>query len=346
VRLTANEVFPKGNRRFKSSRLRYGNKTKLFWGFMLQVSYDNLPQSLVTELERLGGDKLTLVSDISDSDVHISIDPRLRSRNDNKTIAIYSEPRSIRPDLYKKSRRKNFLGEIANSPERATKLGLVNWIPLPTLSIKAGVWPTSRIPRSCMVVGHKFSASKDSNYALRRKVIKLDEGKDNKIDVYGVDWLDPLWLQAQRRIHAARVQLKDVAKFSIRELTSEYFLAPCNYKGVMKSDLSTISKYETAVIIENESDYISEKVWNCLAWGTVPIYVGPKLNDFALLKSLVIEVEPDPQTITKLVSKVSAKEIGKKRERIRKLRDEITIERECEQAATRLIQLILEITSK
>jgi hypothetical protein len=196
-----------------------------------------------------------------------------------------------------------------------------------------------------MVVGHKFSASKDSNYALRRKVIKLDESKDNKIDVYGVDWLDPLWLQARRRIHAARVQLKDVSKFSIRELTSEYFLAPCNYKGVMKSDMSTISKYETAVIIENESDYISEKVWNCLAWGTVPIYVGPKLNDFGFLKSLVFEVEPDPHAINKLVSKVSTKEIGKKREIIKKMRDEITKDKECERAATRLIQLILEITS-
>ena len=227
---------------------------------MLKVSCDNLPQLLVSELERQGRNQLTLVSDISDSDVHISIDPRLRSRNDNKTIAIYSEPRSIRPDLFKKSRRKNFLGVIANSPKRATKLGLVNWISLPSLSVKAGVWPTSRSSRSCMVVGHKFSASKDSNYALRRKVIKLDENRDNKIDVYGVDWLDPLWLQAQRRIHAARVQLKDVAKFSIKELTSEYFLAPYNYKGVMKSDMSTISKYETAVIIENESDYISEKV--------------------------------------------------------------------------------------
>jgi hypothetical protein len=312
---------------------------------MLKVSHDNLPQSLVAELERQGGDRLTLISNISNSDVHITIDPRLRNRNDNKTIAIYSEPRSIRPDLYKKSRRKNFLGEIANSPERARNLGLANWVTLPTLSINAGMWPTSRLTRSCMVVGHKFSASKDSNYALRRKVIKLDESKDNKIDVYGVDWLDPLWLQARRRIHAARVQLKDVSKFSIRELTSEYFLAPCNYKGVMKSDMSTISKYETAVIIENESDYISEKVWNCLAWGTVPIYVGPKLNDFGFLKSLVFEVEPDPHAVNKLVSKVSTKEIGKKREIIKKMRDEITKDKECERAATRLIQLILEITS-
>lgn len=312
---------------------------------MLQVSYDNLPQSLVAELNRQGGDRLTLISDISNSDVHISIDPRLRSRNDNKTIAIYSEPRSTRPDLYKKSRRKNFLGEIANSPERAKKLGLANWISLPTLSINAGVWPTSRVSRSCMVVGHKFSASKHSNYSLRRKVIKLDEYNENKIDVYGVDWLDPLWLQAQRRVYAARVQLKDLSNFSIRELTSEYFLAPHNYKGVMKSDMSTISKYETAVIIENESDYISEKVWNCLAWGTVPIYVGPKLNDFVFLKSLVIEAEPNPNAIMELVSQMGTKEISKKRERIRKHLNEITIVKECERAAIGLIQLIFEMTS-
>jgi hypothetical protein len=286
--------------------------------------------------------------------IGIKVTPQLPTLQDIVNSVSESEYRSAiaRPkevmddwDLYKKSRRKNFLGEIANSPERSMNLGLANWVTLPTLSINAGMWPTSRLTRSCMVVGHKFSASKDSNYALRRKVIKLDENKDNKIDVYGVDWLDPLWLQAQRRIHAARVQLKDVSKFSIRELTSEYFLAPCNYKGVMKSDMSTISKYETAVIIENESDYISEKVWNCLAWGTVPIYVGPKLNDFGFLKSLVFEVEPDPHAINKLVSKVSTKEIGKKREIIKKMRDEITKDKECERAATRLIQLILEITS-
>lgn len=58
---------------------------------------------------------------------------------------------------------------------------------------------------------------------------------------------------------------------------------PC-YRGTVKSKTETFQKYKFALCFENTSDipdYVSEKIFDCICSGIVPIYAGaPNIRDF------------------------------------------------------------------
>jgi galactose mutarotase-like enzyme len=49
-------------------------------------------------------------------------------------------------------------------------------------------------------------------------------------------------------------------------------------KGHMPENLENLQNYNYSIVIENDLDYISEKVWKSIYAGALPIYVGPNLD--------------------------------------------------------------------
>jgi len=57
------------------------------------------------------------------------------------------------------------------------------------------------------------------------------------------------------------------------------------------------------LIIENESDYISEKLFDAILAKTVPIYIGPNLERFNFLSKCVYQCEPSVRSIMEILLK-------------------------------------------
>ena len=51
--------------------------------------------------------------------------------------------------------------------------------------------------------------------------------------------------------------------------------------------------YKYAIIIENEADFVSEKLFDAIAAKCVPIYVGPDLSKYKKLSRCIIQLEPN-----------------------------------------------------
>jgi hypothetical protein len=219
------------------------------------------------------------------------------------------------------------------------QIGTNFWTSIQFLPTAKGSWSKERSPRTCSIFGNKFSASVLSNYGLRRRVLLLDEQLENKIDLYGVDWLDPLWLQTQRKIYAARQQLMNLREFSFRELLGELYFVPLSYKGVMDTDMTKLFVYETSLVIENQSDYVSEKIWNSLVAGTVPFYVGPEIHD-EMLESCVIQVENSAEAVIEAIYQTPIKLIRNKRKNIEKLLQNYDYNKQLVKSAKNLISLV------
>ena len=143
--------------------------------------------------------------------------------------------------------------------------------------------------RACLILSNKISFHVDELYSLRREVANRSEF----LDVYGLNW-------RSRTI----VKLREFFSALFRNPTllfffkSRYFFSvPDGFKGVAKNKLLTHSRYNLSVVIENSGDYVSEKLIDCIASKSVPLYVGPPLELFGIPKEVAISVKPNFEEI-------------------------------------------------
>jgi len=100
----------------------------------------------------------------------------------------------------------------------------------------------------CMISGNKRSDRPNELYSERLKAIRYFSKSDSKFDLYGVGWnlsTDPV--------------IKKV------------------YKGTVVSKKETMQYYKFAICYENmknENGSITEKIFDCFAAGSIPVYYG------------------------------------------------------------------------
>ena len=69
----------------------------------------------------------------------------------------------------------------------------------------------------------------------------------------------------------------------------------------MSNKYDTLSKYKISITIENCNDYISEKIFDSFLAGTIPVYVGPDLNQFGIPHNLYFHADPSIKSIERAV---------------------------------------------
>ncbi len=57
------------------------------------------------------------------------------------------------------------------------------------------------------------------------------------------------------------------------------------------------------MVVENCLNYVSEKLFDSFSARCIPIYVGPKLEDYGIPKNLYIQAEPSLEEIEKAMKK-------------------------------------------
>lgn len=121
-----------------------------------------------------------------------------------------------------------------------------------------------------MVCSNKQSKIKNELYSKRLEVINYFEFTSDQFDFYGVGWLDKPIFLGYSKFHR---YLKTIIWYanckSIRNFK--------NYKGTITNKLEAISNYKFTISFENQKNlrgYVTEKIFDCLISGTVPIYLG------------------------------------------------------------------------
>jgi hypothetical protein len=232
-----------------------------------------------------------IIQDIKKCDIRIIVDPtKISDINKFRDIVILAEPEVVRPDLYKSKILGGSFKILPLGRYRAERLGIKNWIEFPP---EIPIYAKSQIDRSkkfAIVNEHKFSSSNRSNYGLRRKVIiYLEKNKPRDLDVYGKEWNTTKILEVKRRFSQVRNN-KSIFKIDFKECFSDLWHHYENVSGHMSRECSGLQKYEFNICIENDCDYVSEKVWKAIYAGSIPIYTGPKLIYDPELNKCVVPV--------------------------------------------------------
>lgn len=195
-------------------------------------------------------------------------------------VLVLQEPSVVKPWQYKKKLRQEFDLVIPMSPWRASSLGYEDFVFQPYDGCRSKLIEAKvRTKKIVMINSAKFSASARSNYGLRRETSKLLHKKFSSYELYGDNWKMSKFRELQKRVIAVRYSLKAREKMSLREAFSELFYRYPEYKGPIKSKETVLTVSQLSLVIENESDCITEKLFDSICSGCVPVYVGPKFAD-------------------------------------------------------------------
>jgi len=116
----------------------------------------------------------------------------------------------------------------------------------------------------CIINSKKYSNSNNELYKEREKAIDFFNKSDLSFDLFGYGW--------------DKRQFKGILKPFNRVSFARNFLYQPNpsYKGTVKSKEDILSKYKYSLCFENciKTGYITEKIFDSMFSGCIPIYLG------------------------------------------------------------------------
>ena len=223
----------------------------------------------------------------------------------NNRFLILWEPRQTNPQIHSKRYISKY-GTVF-TPSRnwvnGENVNDFNWPqgPKTRKSEEFHIWK-QRKKKSVMIASNKYSFSKGENYSLRRNVVS-DKSANQIIDVAGYHWdlsLKSLCLKIVKSLWRSRM-----IHFSIKSCSN---LLPrlTNYIGSAEDKIELSVRYRLALVVENSSDYVSEKLFDALFSRNIVVYVGPELSHFRLSEHMALRVPPNLNHILSEVKKVLA----------------------------------------
>jgi hypothetical protein len=157
-----------------------------------------------------------------------------------------------------------------------------------------------------LIAGNKVSCQNNSNYALRRKLAA--NFNPNLLEVYGEMWNKQY---TKKLLHRLGVILHCLRNFTLPNLKSVYgsfFHEYKTFKNKLDDKHSVVKQSKFSLIVENSNTYVSEKLFDAMINGSIPIYFGPNLDEIGIpsiklvlnLNSSLVQVEKKILSITKL----------------------------------------------
>ena len=276
---------------------------------MIVISFEQCSKEMIhaiySSLLELSGKQVKVtINSSSRSDICIYSDipnPKIKLKG-KFNVLLMIEPETVLPRQYTQSIMKRFNLVIPMSPWRAERLGLKDWAFFPLEVRQVGQVSKDeklRVKEVVMLNAAKFSAHNRSNYGLRRKISKRLHELEFDYELIGANWQMSKWKELRERIWAIRKETLCWRAPNLFEALSEFTYRYPEYRGPTENKLNELAKFMYALVIENESDWITEKLVDAISAGCVPIYIGPDLARLPLLQRCVIEINPSLESIVK-----------------------------------------------
>lgn len=232
---------------------------------------------------------------ISKSDIHIEID---YDKKYSRLIGIFNililwEPATVVPWQYTDPIIEKFNLVIAMGEAKGNNLEIDNWAHHPYEFETFLCDEKLRNREAVMINSAKFSANTNSLYGFRRKVSRGLSELDIDYVLIGDNWHMSKFKEFRERVWALRKELLAGNRPNIKEVYSDFFYKYPEYAGRVDDKIKELSKYKYAIVIENEADFVSEKLFDAIAAKCVPIYIGPNLKKYKKLSKCIIPFDPN-----------------------------------------------------
>lgn len=205
------------------------------------------------------------------------------------------EPEAVNPQQHMRSTRAKYGRVVIGSrrhrfdeKDEEMVFGVLPEVFVIPVPIESG----PRAPLSvAMLNENKFSFVLGNLYKTRVEVIEELSEAGLPVSVGGNNWSRGLGWQLWRQALHLYAALQVSAKIDLRN-----FHKPLRqYKnlelhGRVPSETQFLSQFEFALVIENDPNYLSEKLLNAVMAGAIPLYLGPPLHEFGLPSNLAVQM--------------------------------------------------------
>jgi hypothetical protein len=219
----------------------------------------------------------------------------------SRRFLIVREPKQVHPYPYSKRAKRDFgsiyfLGTVDESAARVQFWPYTREFDSPVADFAAKSLD-ARENQIVAIASWRVSFIRGSLYSLRAKAFsKLP------IDTFGRDWTAPIGKKVKEI--AAQVLMAAGNEFGLtKDFAPQIFSKPSNYRGSLASKFQTLQRYKATLIIENSTDYMSEKVLDAFACATIPIYCGTSLSSFGIPEDLFVKCAPNIRSVRGAVAK-------------------------------------------
>jgi hypothetical protein len=155
-----------------------------------------------------------------------------------------------------------------------------------------------------MVAGNKVSSISNANYSLRRKLAK--SLAPNVLEVYGPLWQGSLYQKIRHRLAVLVATIKQGTWPNLREIYGNFLTIYPTAKGPIKDKHALLQDSKFSLVIENSNSIVTEKIFDAIINGSIPIYVGPKLETVGLPSNLAFPISGTTQEILAILDKIDS----------------------------------------
>jgi hypothetical protein len=204
-------------------------------------------------------------------------------------VAIIQEPEVVKPQLYKRSYLNNFdlvigIGQLKDFNTEKVFVNL-KWPQI--LSDKYLPRSEERTNRIVAIASKRISFVKNENYKFRFYIFN-DKHRYSMVDFYGKNWEKNISHSLKDFLYSILYHGVSIKSFNL------LFIFRYIFTGIdvqrCKDKKTILQKYKFSLVIENSTVHFTEKFFDALKNGTVPIYLGPGLNQLGIPKELYIDL--------------------------------------------------------
>lgn len=168
-----------------------------------------------------------------------------------------------------------------------------------------GLKPSNQSSSLCVVNTNKFSSHPLSNYTFRQKAIAAATEAGFAVSVAGTGWSIGLRGYVVQQIKSTldsiiRVSPLDIKQF--RKPLSRHITTKISIHGFVSDHISFMKDHDFALVIENDSSRITEKIFDAVHASCIPIYSGPDMTDMEIPTNLYVRIDPNRDLVEQFMS--------------------------------------------
>ncbi len=166
---------------------------------------------------------------------------------------------------------------------------------------------TSRSIKLSMIAANKVSPISDGNYGIRRDLAhKLPM---EILHVYGSLWNSSFWEKAVHRLKVLKFNVSYSTPVNLFSIYGNFFRKYSTARGFVSNKFRILNDSKFALVIENSNTYVSEKIFDAIYAGTVPLYLGPPLQKFGLPSNIAIPIRGEREEILTILQTITNEDV-------------------------------------
>lgn len=152
------------------------------------------------------------------------------------------------------------------------------------------------------VGGNKIGLGKSRNYQLRSKLVSELLGQG--LIVFGPFWNTGLWDRFSNRFRTLLWGLRTNQLQNLLGIFNGILKKYPGALGIIEDKFEVLRESKFTLVIENSDYFVTEKIFDSMLAGCIPIYKGPDLKRVGIPEGLVIPFDRNIDDLTEYLSQI------------------------------------------